>query len=329
MVITATSQELSPSSFHVDDNDKSESSYEGALQLPSTKKTISKPLVDEDDDNDFTSLYGHISSTSFTVSPSGASLSVASLSKSDLADFGYEDAAPDRRSLCESPKVPCDAEEDIRDYDSPKTPSRPKAPCDTEESIRNNDSPKTPKTPSRRPRVECRSALKTPGSKRECVVNNGKEIEVKLPWSDKPLRRRQSISFCEGVTVQAIKPVTEMHDNKKDLWYPSSDLDEMVSRSYRLVKKAAKGKKKYCTRGLEKMQDEGVLDRVNSAMDAVLGEQDLQFDHGCFDEKRIQEAYSLKSLGCKETARRRAEEDAKAIDSYLSETRLRIRRMSL
>jgi len=148
MVITATSQELSPSSFHVDGNDKSESSYEGALQLPSTKKTISKPLVDEDDDNDFTNLYGHISSTSFTVSPSGASLSVASLSKSDLADFGYEDAAPDRRSLCESPKVPCDAEEEIRNNDSPKTPSRPRPHVTLRRAFETMILPKHPKHPA-------------------------------------------------------------------------------------------------------------------------------------------------------------------------------------
>lgn len=299
MVVTE-SQELSPASFYVNGEPKG-TSEGGPLKVPSARKTVSKPLVQDDDDcnDDFLDLYQHISSHSPTVRTSATSISIESPSEGEFAEYGYEDAAPDRRSLCMAPKVPCDDEEDDRSRDIPKR------------------------------RSQRRSSLKQSGSNRLSVSEHGgREIEVKLPGKDKPVRRRQSISFCEGVTVQAIKPVTEMNKNVNDLWYQSTDLEDMVTRSFRLVKKAAKGKKKYCTRGLENMQDESVIDRVHSAMDAVLGEQDLQYDHGCFDEDRIQETYKRESFECSESARKRAEEDAKAVDAYLSETRVRVRRMS-
>lgn len=161
-------------------------------------------------------------------------------------------------------------------------------------------------------------------------IGKGDEVEVLLPLRVKPIMKRRSITLSDDVEVKTIKRVTEMDGKKEDLWFQAKEFRNIKRRTYQEADQAIKGCKEVDTRGLENILDEKTMDeRVDEALDVVLDVQDIQFDHGRFDETQISALYTLSAVNSKIDARLRANKDAREVESYLSDTRRMMRRMSV
>jgi hypothetical protein len=181
---------------------------------------------------------------------------------------------------------------------------------------------KSQQSPTRR-----RSSMKEGIGRRRASTCVGEEIEVDLPGNSTPVKRRSSITFCKEVNVTSVVPFLEMVDSVDDLWFQSDDLYSILERSYALVDRAAEGKIRYCTRGLENLSKDP--DAFKDFIDTVLDEQGVQQDLGERCEKKISQVYSLSSMNSKIAARMRGIEDVKAVKNYLKGTRKRCRRFSM
>lgn len=88
-------------------------------------------------------------------------------------------------------------------------------------------------------------------------------------------------------------------------WFQEDEYTEITMQCCKQVRKMEKGKvfkdKKYCSRGLESLTRQAAMDKAYSrrlAFDAVLDEQDEQWQLGVVDEEAIAERYAEVSSSC-------------------------------
>jgi hypothetical protein len=180
---------------------------------------------------------------------------------------------------------------------------------------------KSEQSPHRR-----RSSMKQGLGRRRASSCVGEEIEVGLMGNGTPVTRTSFITFCKEVHVTSVVPVLEMADKIEDLWFQIDEFDSILERSYSLVDRAAEGRGRFCTRGLENLSKDH--DAIKDAIDTVLVEQDFQWTLGKRSDKTISQLYSLSSMESKIEARMRAKQDVEAVKNYLKETRKDCRRLS-
>jgi hypothetical protein len=186
-------------------------------------------------------------------------------------------------------------------------------------------------------RTPRRSSMKQCGAPRRASVQFGGEIQVNLPGMKNPVKRRTSIAFKETVKVKKVTPVSELTDQPEALWFQDEEYNRMRQKSFALVDRVDNGKvpggdKKYCVRGLEKLMAknrDGVRQRRFDAWDSVLNEQDLQRQHGNFDDDYMGNICKLSTVKSQHEAVERAQQDATEIENYLMNTRKICRRLSM
>ncbi|KAL3936140.1 MAG: hypothetical protein SGARI_002686, partial [Bacillariaceae sp.] len=104
-------------------------------------------------------------------------------------------------------------------------------------------------------------------------ANVGEEIEIVLPGAKRPITRRISVQFNEGVMVRKMRPTKSLAEKPEQLWFSDTELERIKRQVMQLVE----DKKRYaelqdedddddddsvqseqeiageCTRGLERM----------------------------------------------------------------------------
>lgn len=223
----------------------------------------------------------------------------------DVDHYGYEDAAPDIR----------------REGEERRATRHRTSSCGF--------------LPQRMPR---RSSLKqgdgSVGRRRRASIQMGEEITVYLPGQDQPVRRRNSIKFCESVKVRNIETLDKLTDSPQDLWFQGDEYAKMRRNSWDLVSRVESGQtgigsKKFCLRGLERLLDrETVARKREHAWNTVLTQQERQRDLGSYDEHFLANAYKCTTMESALVAASRGKQDEKAILSYVRSAHGYCRRLS-
>lgn len=266
--------------------------------------------------------------------------------KDEMADYGYEDAAPDVASKTVESYGYEDAAPDVAKVAKKK---KEKVNADTELSLE-NAKPKKSKKPKqlkglfhsfsakkdpRTGRTPRRSSMKQEGKPRRSSIGYQGEIEVRLPGQARPVRRRRSISFDDDNALVEIEPVTEMNPDRKELWFQDEEYAVMANKAHMMSEFVMMGgeemakKRNIETRGLEKLYDYANVEETQQlAYRSVFLEQGFQREEGAFNEEVVSCLYKVASMQSQAQAIARANADAEDIEEYTRETRRRIRRMS-
>ena len=190
-----------------------------------------------------------------------------------------------------------------------------------------------------------RSCLKSSKSSRTETLrryaNVGEEIEIVLPGAKRPITRRVSVQFNEGVMVRKMRPTKTLTDKPEQLWFTDAELERIKKQVMQLVE----DKKRYaelqdeddddddsvqseeeiageCTRGLERMLEaEKAKVMKFQAWDTVCNEQFLQRKEKDFDADGLAQVYGYVTRRSVREALKRAEKDREVIQAYLRSTR--------
>eukprot|EP00526_Cylindrotheca_closterium_P014829 CAMPEP_0113643664 /NCGR_PEP_ID=MMETSP0017_2-20120614/22968_1 /TAXON_ID=2856 /ORGANISM="Cylindrotheca closterium" /LENGTH=275 /DNA_ID=CAMNT_0000555209 /DNA_START=85 /DNA_END=912 /DNA_ORIENTATION=+ /assembly_acc=CAM_ASM_000147 len=275
-----------------------------------------------------------------------------------MADYGYEDAAPDvaaqnMKSLGYEDAAPDVAANNAQEMGyanaSPDVASpKKKISAKTELSL-DNFKPKKGKKPKQkkgifhsfqvarenRGRTPRRSSMKQDGKPRRSSIGYRGEIEVMLPGEARPTRRRRSISF-DNDEILDIEPVTDINPDKKEMWFQDEEYDVMQQKAHMMSEFVIMGgeemakKRNIETRGLEKLYDyEKVEETQQMAYRSVFIEQGFQREEGEFNPEVVSCLYKVASMKSSAGAIARANADEADIEEYTRETRRRIRRSSM
>jgi hypothetical protein len=185
-----------------------------------------------------------------------------------------------------------------------------------------------------------RSSMKVAGAQRRSSIEFRGEVEIHLPPSvvgerSQRVKRTISLGFEETATVKHIEPAKDLAGGKNDLWFQKDEMDSIRQKVTALIVKTENGAlpesgKRYCMRGLERYLDpEATTIKKNQAWDSVLNEQYLQQREGIVEENHMAYLYKFSALRSQKDANKRASEDEKEIEKYLSSTRRMCRRMSM
>lgn len=122
---------------------------------------------------------------------------------------------------------------------------------------------------------------------------------------DKPMsskRQRRKIRFHERVQFKTIRHVSEFSDDEiNDGWYDKDDFNRMSENVSDIAKLISEGQttldgEELCTRGLEHIVEEELADyraeKMINSIDAVLDEQEEQWDEGKEEPGLIAELYA-------------------------------------
>ena len=186
-----------------------------------------------------------------------------------------------------------------------------------------------------------RSCLRKPGTPRRAVslLVRG-EMELWLPNKHEPVTKSTCIVFNETVRVKKVRPVRQLTDNHKALWFSDEEYVAMKDKCRRLAYRVENGMtngRKYCVRGLESLmvkvscdksdkdhqqQLQGQRRRTSSdkrkvGLDAVLDEQDVQYDLGEYNDERIAYKYKQTSVYSKRQALYLASLDEQDAQAFL------------
>ncbi|KAL3930684.1 MAG: hypothetical protein SGBAC_011656 [Bacillariaceae sp.] len=267
-----------------------------------------------------------------------------------MADYGYEDAAPDVAAKNFEDLGYEDAAPDVASNHQQQLSARvsPKVSPQAELSL-DNAKPKKTKKPKQkkglfhsfqmaregRGRTPRRSSMKQEGKPRRSSIGYKGEIDVMLPGQAQPTRRRRSISFDQD-DIFEVQPVTEINPDTKEMWFQDEEYDamqtkaQMTSEFVRMGGEAMAKKKNIETRGLEKMYDyERVEENQQLAYRSVFMEQGFQREEGEFNDEVVSCLYRVASVQSQARAIARANADEADIEEYTRETRRRIRRSSM
>jgi hypothetical protein len=186
-----------------------------------------------------------------------------------------------------------------------------------------------------------KSSLKMAGGQRRDSIKLRGEVEIDLPPSKmgearQRVSRRTSLSFSETATVKHIESAKDLAGGVDDLWFQKNEMAAIRKKVTALVVKTEHGQardkgKRYCMRGLERYMDPDTTTfERNQALDSVLNEQYLQQREGVVEENHMANLYKSSVRRSQTEANKRADEDAKEIEAYLSSTRrMMCRRMSM
>jgi hypothetical protein len=148
-------------------------------------------------------------------------------------------------------------------------------------------------------------------SARKSEVNGGKT----------KMRRRHSVDFKSGHEVLEIDKPEE--DMKEEIWYSRDEYDIIKARNSLIVKMMKTGSfiesEEHSFRGLEHKLRDGFKQRRSNkfaALNAVLEEQDRQFNRNLSNPEVIAEAYRSISSNAKETAFAIGQSDTEKSLSY-------------
>lgn len=187
-------------------------------------------------------------------------------------------------------------------------------------------------------RAPRRSSMKQKGLPRRASIQFTGEIEVNLPGADRPIKRRTSITFRDSVNVRNVPPAQNLTDEPESLWFQEDEYMQMKEKIRSLLdtvqqngsRKAANGKGRYCTRGLERflMQDV-VQNRRYKALDSVLDSQTLQRLEGNHDADYIANLCIFESAQCRKEAAKRGHKDAREAAKQYNSMGGRLRRYPL
>lgn len=243
------------------------------------------------------------------------------ISPTPAEQYGYEDAVPDSKALL------CGYEDSAVLYHH--SPSGGvlllSPPCSP--TLRGTTTPR-------------RSSLKRVGDaprvvRRRASIHMGEDIAVRLPGRKEPVRRRSLISFDNEVRVRPIVPLSQLSSNPKTLWFQEDEFYQMKQKSWKIIheelecKKQGGGTSRHCIRGLEQMlQHEEVKKNKYDSWDSVIIEQDIQREHGIFDEDYMAARYRMFTAKSQLEAQERAKDDEAEIRNYMRSTRKYIRRLS-
>lgn len=133
---------------------------------------------------------------------------------------------------------------------------------------------------------------------------------------NKPNKR--IVTFYKDVTVREIVHIDDISDKeKKSTWYTRHDVKRFRVKLYRDVLKlkngATKDDKDLILRGLECRTEEGLKTRrknICDSINAVLDEQDVQYESSCHNEEKIRKIYKEKTYRCELAAQRLGASDA-------------------
>lgn len=131
--------------------------------------------------------------------------------------------------------------------------------------------------------------------------------------------KKNSIEFCERVKVTLIVPTTRLVRKKSELWLRNKDYDRIIATSYDILDRAESGTTKDCTRGLENLVKDK-SERYDS-WDALFDEQNVQREHGVYDDEALATIYMQKCAKSQVEAERRAIQDAQDALKYVNDTR--------
>ena len=172
-------------------------------------------------------------------------------------------------------------------------------------------------------------------SRRRSMGPCGETMTLRLPGNQQPVRRRRSITFNNEVTVKKVEPARSLTPDPEGLWFQDDEYDMIKEKTVALIHRASvngdsENGRKLCTRGLEKwMTPERTEVKKRQAWDNVLNEQYLQQQDGEYDEETLATMYKFSTTRSQVEASKRAQKDAKEIESYLASTRRYARRMSM
>ena len=261
---------------------------------------------------DSSDKYGYGDASPDSAFKYGYSDTTSTLAAGDADKYGYGDASPDASKYGYGDAAPDSASD-----------------CGSVSS--------DPGLHRRRQRTARRSSMKQAGAPRRASIGFTGEREIRLPNSEKKVKRRTSISFDENVTVKNVQPVASLTKNPEKLWFQDNEFDKMKEKAFAIIDMVESGElpperqSKLCVRGLESLLRENQLNKRElryKAWDSVLDEQDYQMDNGTFEEKAMADAYKLTTMASRVEAQRRAKQDQEEVEKYLRSTRKQIRRMS-
>jgi hypothetical protein len=137
----------------------------------------------------------------------------------------------------------------------------------------------------------------------------------------------RAVSFSE--TYEAYKVLTLNDYTGKEIartWYNDDELRVIAHKCHKIIRRMKNGidNGKYCMRGLERMVGDrnDTLNRNRcNAYDAVLIEQEDQFEDGREDQELIAQLYHAVSGQCQTEAAKLGLSDEHAVDRYLSRER--------
>jgi len=215
------------------------------------------------------------------------------LSEEDETKYGYNSCGDD------------DAERSSRQDRSAQTTSIDRDPFGSSERSFNNE-------PNHHTSVRRRSSIK------------GKNPDL-------PIRRRHTLTFSNDVTVKPVVPTQEMVKDKSRLWFEVKDYEMMQKKIFLIADRAKEGREgNYCTRGLESIIRSDSVTRRYASWDAVLDEQEIQWDAGKdYSDEAVAKNYRRLAEACRAEATVRGKQDAQEVEKYLKQTRLYCRRMSM
>lgn len=133
--------------------------------------------------------------------------------------------------------------------------------------------------------------------------------DVKATMPTKP--RRQRVSFNQNVLVRETLHKNDYTiEEKEDAFFQKAEMTQIKAEMVATVRMIARGDLvedtfEHCSRGLEFRSREGANKRKSNkirALEAVLDEQDEQFDAGIINEKAISLIYQTVSLRCRKEA---------------------------
>ena len=141
-----------------------------------------------------------------------------------------------------------------------------------------------------------------------------------LPSPNNNNKSRRKVNFSRRTETHLVPSLSEMSDEEIALtWTNEVDNKRMKEDTIKNVKAmwcktATRSDKGLCFRGLEHMQSSKHLEHhkniKDQAIDAVLDEQDRQFDAGINDESKLAEAHVVISKQAQDTALALANIDA-------------------
>lgn len=121
------------------------------------------------------------------------------------------------------------------------------------------------------------------------------------------MKRRHSVDFVGDHTIIEYDAVD--HELREEVWYNKDEYDIIKARNSLIVKMMKTGNfeenGENCFRGLEHKLKEGFKQRRSNkfnALNAVLEEQDRQYNRGLSQPEIVAESYRRVSLGAKEAA---------------------------
>ncbi|CAJ1945215.1 unnamed protein product [Cylindrotheca closterium] len=255
------------------------------------------------------------------------------VASNNMNDLGYEAASPD---VAATKQVSAGFDLSLDDA-KPKKTKKPKQKKGLFHSFQMamGDSHRERQERGRTGRTPRRSSLKQEGKPRRSSIGYKGEIDVMLPGKSRPTRRRRSISFDQD-NIFDIEPVTDMNPDKKEMWFQDEEYDvmqqkaEMTSQFVMMGGEAMAKKKNIETRGLEKLYDyENVAENQQMAYRSVFLEQGFQREEGEYNDEVVSCLYRVASMKSQANALARANADEADIEEYTRETRRRIRRSSM